>query len=115
MAAVGLLESLLTSQIVDDMTDTGSDKRRECAGQGTANIAAALVGGMGGCAMIGQSVINVTSGGRGRLSTFTAGAFLLILLTLSGADRRPDPHAFARRGHDHGFYRNLQLELDPQL
>ena len=84
MAAVGLLESLLTSQIVDDMTDTASDKRRECAGQGTANIAAALVGGMGGCAMIGQSVINVTSGGRGRLSTFTAGAFLLILLTLLG-------------------------------
>lgn len=77
MAAVGLLESLLTAQIVDDMTDTPSDKRRECAGQGTANIAAALVGGMGGCAMIGQSVINVTSGGRGRLSTFAAGAFLL--------------------------------------
>ncbi len=54
MAAVGLLESLLTAQIVDDMTGTGSDKRRECAGQGTANIAAALVGGMGGCAMLGQ-------------------------------------------------------------
>lgn len=84
MAAVGLLESLLTAQIVDDMTDTGSDKRRECAGQGSANIAAALVGGMGGCAMIGQSVINVTSGGRGRLSTFTAGAFLLFLLAVLG-------------------------------
>jgi SulP family sulfate permease len=84
MAAVGLLESLLTAQIVDDMTDTESDKRRECAGQGGANIAAAFVGGMGGCAMIGQSVINVTSGGRGRLSTFAAGAFLLILLTLLG-------------------------------
>ena len=84
MAAVGLLESLLTAQIVDDMTDTPSDKRRECAGQGTANFAAALVGGMGGCAMIGQSVINVTSGGRGRLSTLTAGVFLLILLTLMG-------------------------------
>jgi SulP family sulfate permease len=84
MAAVGLLESLLTAQIVDDMTDTESDKRRECAGQGSANIAAALVGGMGGCAMIGQSVINVTSGGRGRLSTFTAGAFLLFLLAVLG-------------------------------
>jgi len=84
MAAVGLLESLLTAQIVDDMTDTDSDKRRECAGQGSANIAAALVGGMGGCAMIGQSVINVTSGGRGRLSTFTAGASLLFLLTVLG-------------------------------
>ena len=84
MAAVGLLESLLTAQIVDDMTDTGSDKRRECAGQGSANIAAALVGGMGGCAMIGQSVINVTSGGKGRLSTFTSGAVLLFLLAVLG-------------------------------
>jgi SulP family sulfate permease len=84
MAAVGLLESLLTAQIVDDMTDTESDKRRECAGQGGANIVSALVGGMGGCAMIGQSVINVTSGGRGRLSTFVAGAFLLFLLAVLG-------------------------------
>jgi SulP family sulfate permease len=84
MAAVGLLESLLTAQIVDDMTGTDSDKRRECMGQGGANIAAALVGGMGGCAMIGQSVINVTSGGRKRLSTFVAGAFLLFLLAVLG-------------------------------
>jgi SulP family sulfate permease len=84
MAAVGLLESLLTAQIVDDMTDTPSDKRRECAGQGGANIVAALFGGMGGCAMIGQSVINVTSGGRTRLSTLTAGLFLLFLLTVLG-------------------------------
>ncbi|QTL05511.1 SulP family inorganic anion transporter [Aquabacter sp. L1I39] len=84
MAAVGLLESLLTAQIVDDMTHTDSDKRRECLGQGGANIVAALFGGMGGCAMIGQSVINVTSGGRGRLSTFVAGAFLLFLLAVLG-------------------------------
>jgi len=84
MAAVGLLESMMTAQIVDDMTHTGSDKRREAAGQGVANIAAALVGGMGGCAMIGQSVINVTSGGRGRLSTFVAGFFLLVLLAVLG-------------------------------
>lgn len=84
MAAVGLLESLLTAQIVDDMTDTDSAKRQECAGQGGSNIVAALFGGMGGCAMIGQSVINVTSGGRGRLSTFTAGAFLLFLLAVLG-------------------------------
>ena len=84
MAAVGLLESLLTAQIVDDMTDTDSAKRVECAGQGGANIVAALFGGMGGCAMIGQSVINVTSGGRGRLSTFVAGAFLLFLLAVLG-------------------------------
>ena len=80
LAAVGLLESLLTAQIVDDMTDTGSNKNRECLGQGVANMASALFGGMGGCAMIGQSVINVSSGARGRLSTLVAGAFLLILL-----------------------------------
>ncbi|WP_420139038.1 SulP family inorganic anion transporter [Sphingomonas sp.] len=84
MAAVGLLESMMTAQIVDDMTDSESDKRRECMGQGGANIAAALVGGMGGCAMIGQSVINVSSGGRKRLSTFVAGAFLLFLLAVLG-------------------------------
>jgi len=84
MAAVGLLESLLTAQIVDDMTETDSDKRRECVGQGGANIAAAMVGGMGGCAMIGQSVINVTSGGRKRLSTFVAGTVLLFLLVVLG-------------------------------
>lgn len=80
LAAVGLLESLLTAQIVDDMTDTGSNKSRECMGQGASNIASALIGGMGGCAMIGQSVINVSSGGRGRLSTFFAGAMLLVLI-----------------------------------
>ncbi len=84
MAAVGLLESLLTAQIVDDLTHTESNRQRETGGQGIANIVAAFFGGMGGCAMIGQSVINVVSGGRGRLSTFAAGAFLLILLTLLG-------------------------------
>ncbi|TIX49667.1 SulP family inorganic anion transporter [Alteraurantiacibacter aquimixticola] len=84
MAAVGLLESLLTAQIVDDMTHTDSNKKRECAGQGVSNVVAALFGGMGGCAMIGQSVINVTSGGRGRLSTFTAGLTLLVLLAVLG-------------------------------
>jgi len=80
LAAVGLLESLLTAQIVDDMTETQSNKNQECYGQGASNIASALIGGMGGCAMIGQSVINVRSGGRGRLSTFVAGAFLLFLI-----------------------------------
>jgi SulP family sulfate permease len=82
LAAVGLLESLLTAQIVDDFTDTPSDKNRECMGQGMANIASALFGGMGGCAMIGQSGINIASGGRTRLSTLTAGLFLLVLLVL---------------------------------
>lgn len=84
LAAVGLLESLMTAQIVDDLTDTASDKNLECTGQGLANLAAGLFGGMAGCAMIGQSVINVKSGGRGRLSTFAAGVFLLILLVVLG-------------------------------
>ena len=80
LAVVGLLESLMTATIVDDLTDTTSDKNRECKGQGIANIGAGLLGGMAGCAMIGQSVINVKSGGRGRLSTFIAGSVLLILV-----------------------------------
>lgn len=84
LAAVGLLESWMTAQIVDEMTDTPSDKNRESAGQGVANIVSGLFGGMAGCAMIGQSVINVKSGGRGRLSTFVAGVFLLILLVVLG-------------------------------
>ncbi len=82
IAAVGLLESLMTAQIVDDLTDTPSDKNREATGQGIANFVAGLFGGMAGCAMIGQSVINIKSGGRGRLSTFAAGVFLLLLLVL---------------------------------
>ncbi|MBB1061443.1 SulP family inorganic anion transporter [Marilutibacter spongiae] len=84
LAVVGLLESLLTAQIVDDLTDTPSDRNRECAGQGVANIAAGMLGGMAGCAMIGQSVINVKSGGRGRLSTLVAGAVLLVLVVFAG-------------------------------
>ncbi|HJE20327.1 MAG TPA: SulP family inorganic anion transporter [Aliicoccus persicus] len=84
LAIVGLLESLLTAQIVDDMTDTESDKNRESRGQGIANIATGFFGGMAGCAMIGQSVINVKSGGRGRLSTFTAGVFLMFLIIVLG-------------------------------
>jgi len=80
LAAVGLLESLLTAQIVDDMTDTPSNKSQECVGQGAGNIASALIGGMGGCAMIGQSVINITSGGRGRLSCLWAGVVLLLMV-----------------------------------
>lgn len=84
VAAVGLLESLMTAQIVDDLTDTQSDKRRECVGQGVANFCTAFIGGMAGCAMIGQSVINVKSGGRQRLSTFCAGIFLLFLIVVLG-------------------------------
>jgi SulP family sulfate permease len=84
LALVGILESLMTATIVDDVTDTPSDKNAECKGQGVANLVAGLFGGMAGCAMIGQTVINVRSGGRGRLSTFWAGAFLLILVVLLG-------------------------------
>ncbi len=84
IAVVGLLESLMTAAIVDDMTDTGSDKNRECVGQGVANMVSGFLGGMAGCAMIGQSVINVKSGGRGRLSTFCAGLFLLFLIVVLG-------------------------------
>jgi SulP family sulfate permease len=84
LAVVGLLESLMTATIVDDYTDTGSAKNRECTGQGIANIASGLFGGMAGCAMIGQTVINVKFGGRGRLSTFWAGAFLLFLIVILG-------------------------------
>ncbi|MEP2781891.1 MAG: SulP family inorganic anion transporter [Pseudoruegeria sp.] len=80
IAVVGLLESLMTAQLVDDLTDTKSDKNRECIGQGLANTATGFIGGMAGCAMIGQSMINVKSGGRGRLSCFAAGVFLLILI-----------------------------------
>jgi SulP family sulfate permease len=84
VAAVGLLESLMTAQIVDDLTDTTSSKNRECVGQGVANMATGFIGGMAGCAMIGQSVINVKAGGRGRLSTFCAGIFLLFLIVVLG-------------------------------
>ena len=80
LAAVGLLESLMTATIVDDMTDTDSDKNREAKGQGVANIASGCIGGMAGCAMIGQSVINIKSGGRGRLSTLVAGLLLLFMV-----------------------------------
>ncbi|WP_425055849.1 SulP family inorganic anion transporter [Pseudomonas abyssi] len=83
MAVVGLLESMMTATIVDDLTDTSSDKNRECKGQGVANIASSLIGGMAGCAMIGQSVINVKSGGRTRLSCFVAGAVLLVLVVFA--------------------------------
>ncbi|WP_324731881.1 SulP family inorganic anion transporter [Pseudomonas paeninsulae] len=80
LAVVGLLESMMTATIVDDLTDTSSDKNRECKGQGVANVASGLLGGMAGCAMIGQSVINVKSGGRGRLSCLVAGAVLLFMV-----------------------------------
>ena len=84
VAAVGLLESLMTQNLVDELTDTTSSKNQECVGQGVANFFTGFIGGMAGCAMIGQSMINVKSGGRGRLSTFVAGAVLLILVVFLG-------------------------------
>ncbi len=84
IAFVGLMESLMTAKLVDDITDTHSDKTRESWGQGVANIASGCFGGMGGCAMIGQTMINVKSGARTRLSTFLAGAFLLVLVVALG-------------------------------
>lgn len=84
LAIIGLLESLLTASLLDDMTDTPSDKHREARGQGISNIVAGFFGGMAGCAMIGQSIINIKSGGRGRLSTFVAGGFLIVLLFVLG-------------------------------
>ena len=84
LAVVGLLESMMTASIVDDLTDSNSNKNRECVGQGLANIASGFLGGMAGCAMIGQSVINVKSGGRGRLSTLAAGVFLLLMVVFIG-------------------------------
>lgn len=93
LMVVGLLESLMTATIVDDLTDTKSNKNRECVGQGVANIATGFIGGMAGCAMIGQSVINVKSGGRGRLSTLVAGVVLLILVVFLGDWVRQIPMA----------------------
>jgi sulfate permease, SulP family len=84
VAVVGLLESLMTAQIVDDLTDTPSDRHQECIGQGIANTATGFIGGMAGCAMIGQSIINVKSGGSGRLSTFAAGILLLFMILMLG-------------------------------
>ncbi|MBC2866251.1 SulP family inorganic anion transporter [Streptomyces mexicanus] len=84
MALVGIMESMMTAKLVDDLTDTDSDKTREAVGQGIANIVTGIFGGMGGCGMIGQTMINVKSGARTRLSTFLAGFFLLILCIVLG-------------------------------
>ncbi|MFD2332362.1 SulP family inorganic anion transporter [Cohnella sp. GCM10020058] len=93
LAVVGLTESLMTATIVDEMTETKSDKNREVRGQGIANVVSGLFGGMAGCAMIGQTVINVKSGGRSRLSTFVAGVFLLFLILVLGDVVRVIPMA----------------------
>ncbi|MGB3137000.1 MAG: SulP family inorganic anion transporter [Nodosilinea sp.] len=84
LAVVGLLESLLTASLLDQLTNTPSDKNQEATGQGIANVVSSFFGGMAGCAMIGQSIINIQSGGRGRLSTFSAGVFLLFFMLFLG-------------------------------
>jgi SulP family sulfate permease len=84
MALVGIMESMMTAKLVDDLTDTPSNKTREAVGQGIANIVTGIFGGMGGCGMIGQTMINIKSGARTRLSTFLAGFFLLILCIVLG-------------------------------
>ncbi|MBP1992947.1 SulP family inorganic anion transporter [Paenibacillus eucommiae] len=93
LAIVGLTESLLTATIVDEMTETPSDKNREIRGQGIANVITGFFGGMAGCAMIGQTVINVKSGGRKRLSTLVAGLFLLFLILMLGSVVKQIPMA----------------------
>ncbi len=93
LAIVGLLESLMTAQIVDELTDTPSDKTREACGQGVANIVTGFFGGMAGCAMIGQSIINVKSGGRTRLSCLAAGVFLMAMILLLGNSVKQIPMA----------------------
>ena len=112
VAVVGLLESLMTQNIVDDLTDTKSNRNQECIGQGLANTATGFIGGMAGCAMIGQSIINVKSGGRGRLSSAAAGVFLLILVVGLGDLVSMHPDARAGRDHDHGVDRDILLVVD---
>ena len=93
ISLVGLLESFLTANVVDDLTDTPSNKNKEAFGQGIANFVSGLFGGMAGCAMIGQSVINIKSGGRTRLSTFSAGVFLLMFMVFLGTQVEKIPMA----------------------
>ena len=109
LAIVGLLESLLTSQVLDDMTDTESNKNTEARGQGIANFITGFFGGMAGCALIGQSIINIKSGGRGRLSTFTAGVFLMFLIIVLGDVVVKIPMPVLSRGDDYGCSDYIQL------
>ena len=99
----------MTAKLVDDLTDTRSDKTRESWGQGVANIVTGFFGGMGGCAMIGQTMINVRSGARTRLSTFLAGVFLLVLVVALGRRRRGHPDGRPRRRDDLRVVRDLRL------
>ena len=104
----------MTAKLVDDITDTHSHKTREAWGQGVANIVTGFFGGMGGCAMIGQTMINVkASGARTRISTFLAGVFLLVLVVGARRRRRAHPDGRPGRRHDHGLGRHLRLAQHP--
>lgn len=111
LAVVGYTETMLTHNLLDEMTGEKTDKNREMRGQGIANIVAGFFGGMAGCALVAESVLNVKMGGRNRLSTLVAALFLLLLvvfawrLAIAGADGR------AGRDHADGMYRDLRLEL----
>jgi hypothetical protein len=114
LAVVGLLESMMTATIVDDLTDSKSNKNRECVGQGVANVATGFLGGMAGCAMIGQTVINVKSGGRGRCRRSRPAS---VPAAAGGVRQRlggADPDGRPGGGDDHGLHRHLQLGLVPQ-
>jgi hypothetical protein len=111
---VGLLESMMTATIVDDMTDTPSDKNRECKAQGVANICTSFIGGMAGCAMIGQSVINVKSGGAGGFP-HSPPAWSCFVWWCSCVTGCPGSHGGSGGGDDHGLHRHLLLALHQQL
>jgi len=110
LAAVGLIESLMTLNLIDDMTETRGSGNRECVAQGGANILNGLFGGMGGCAMIGQSIININSGGRGRLSGATAAIALLCFVLFGAPLIEQIPIAALSRGYVYGGYWHLCLE-----
>jgi SulP family sulfate permease len=110
LAAIGLIESLLTLNLVGEMTGKRGGASQECVAQGAANVVTGFFGGMGGCAMIGQSMINVKSGGRTRLSGIAAALFLLAFILVAPADRA-DPARGAGGRHVHGRDRHLRLEL----
>ena len=109
LAAVGLIESLMTMSLIDEITETRGRGNRECIGQGVANIVTGMFGGMGGCAMIGQSLINVDSGGRRQVSGIAAALFLLLFIMFLSPVIEVDPHGGACGCDVHGRYRHICL------
>lgn len=113
LAFVGLIETLLTQQVVDQMTETTSDTNRESCSQGITNMVCGCIGSMPGCAMIGQAIVNVKSGGRGRLSTLVAGVMLIAVLGFGSGLLNIIPLGGAHRGNDHRVHRDLRLGFAP--